>query len=298
MPQITFLPCLDSEKHARTVRAHLDIARDEAVRLGSTAVQCIENGFYLDQKGSRVDWSAAVSKARISKISIPPEQDLPAMPEHHFEETRVQISNETTLSAAWKLAQAGMAPLALNLANGVEPGGGFLRGARAQEESLCRSSALYATLAGDPMYEAHRKRPQPDSTDWAIYSPDVPVFRSDDGKELETPWTLNFLTCAAPYAPALNPETAAALLRGRIHRVLSIARAYRHSQLVLGAWGCGAFGNDPLRTANDFRNALETSFAGAFSTVIFAISDWSVERRFLGPFRDTFERPGSPTGVQ
>jgi uncharacterized protein (TIGR02452 family) len=57
---------------------------------------------------------------------------------------------------------------------------------------------------------------------------------------------------------------------------------------VLGAWGCGAFGNDPNRTAVDFREALENEFRGAFFDIVFAITDWSPKRRFLGPFRDVF----------
>src|SRR5687767_257245 len=123
-------------------------------------------------------------------------------------ETRVQVTNETTLQASSGLVENGLRTLALNFANGINAGGGFLGGARAQEEVLCRSSALYHTLVGDPMYEEHRKRQRPDSTDWAIYSPDVPVFRKDDGTEVEHPWLLSFLTCAAPYAPDIGqPES-------------------------------------------------------------------------------------------
>jgi len=96
------------------------------------------------------------------------------------------------------------------------------------------------------------------------------------------------VTSAAPVAYRIGQPRAADLLRKRIHRVLSIARAYEYDTLVLGAWGCGAFGNDPRRTAIDFRNALEVDFAGAFSDIVFAITDWSPERRFLGPFRDVF----------
>jgi uncharacterized protein (TIGR02452 family) len=138
------------------------------------------------------------------------------------------------------------------------------------------------------MYEAHRKRPRPDSTDWAIYSSDVPVFRRDDGTELDQPWLLSFITCAAPYAPKIGQPEAGNLLQKRIHRVLAIEQAVGYSTLVLGAWGCGAFGNDPRRTAVDFRSALENDFRGAFSDIVFAITDWSPERRFLGPFRDAF----------
>ncbi|MFN2323948.1 MAG: TIGR02452 family protein, partial [Trueperaceae bacterium] len=93
---------------------------------------------------------------------------------------------------------------------------------------------------------------------------------------------------AAPYAPAIGDERSADLLRARIHRVLAIAHAYGYRALVLGAWGCGAFANDPHRTAEDFRAALEGPFDGAFEEVVFAITDWSPERRTLGPFRDAF----------
>lgn len=183
----------------------------------------------------------------------------------------------------------GLRPLALNFANGIHPGGGFLYGSRAQEEVLCRSSALYSTLVNDAMYEEHRKRPLPDSTDWAIYSPDVPVFRKDYGTELQEPWLLSFLTCAAPYAPGVGQPQSGDLLKKRIHRVLQIAQACQHDVLVLGAWGCGAFANDPHRTATDFKQALETDFSGAFSDIAFAITDWSPDRNCLGPFRDVFD---------
>jgi uncharacterized protein (TIGR02452 family) len=138
------------------------------------------------------------------------------------------------------------------------------------------------------MYEQHRQRPRPDSTNWAVYSPDVPVFRNDNGAELDHPWQLSFLTCAAPVARSIGQPEAGDLMQKRIHRILSISQAYGYSELVLGAWGCGAFGNDPHRTAADFRQALENDFSGAFSDIVFAITDWSLERKFLGPFRDVF----------
>ena len=128
----------------------------------------------------------------------------------------------------------------------------------------------------------------PDAISWAIYSPAVPVFRADDGTSLGRPWLLAFLTCAAPYAPAIGQPQSGDFLQQRIHRILAIARAYGHAHLVLGAWGCGAFGNDTWRTAVDFRQALENDFRGAFASVIFAITDWSAERRFLGPFCEVF----------
>jgi uncharacterized protein (TIGR02452 family) len=135
------------------------------------------------------------------------------------------------------------------------------------------------------MYAAHRQRPLPDSTDWANLSPDVRVFRNDEGTALDAPWSVGFLTCAAPYAHALGQPHAGDLLQARIRRVLAIARAHGYSALVLGAWGCGAFANDPRRTARDFKTALGEQ-AGSFAEVVSAIADWSPDRRYLGPFRD------------
>ena len=273
---------------AESRRAELNIPRDTAAMLGRTAVEAANLGHYIDSRGNKVDWSHLVERARTAKESIAPDDPLPVREMTLHPSTQVQISNETTLQAARRLVDDGHRPLALNFANGVHPGGGFLNGARAQEEVLCRSSALYSTLVYDQMYKHHRERTLPDSTDWAICSPNVPVFRSDDGTTLDEPWLLSFITSAAPYAPRIGQPASADLLRSRIHRILAIASTYGFETLVLGAWGCGAFGNDPHRTAVDFRSALGGEFGARFAEVNFAITDWSSGRQYLGPFRDVF----------
>lgn len=288
-PALEILPCLDSAEMAASRRRELDVSPQKAAELGRSAVRAIAQGYYVNGAGERVDWAGLVQAACSGKMSIAPDDTLPPAGVTPERTTRVQIANETTLGASSRLTEGGLRPLALNFANGKHPGGGFRSGSRAQEEVLCRSSALYATLAGDPMYAHHAARPRPDSTDWAIYSPEVPVFRMDDGSELDRPWLLSFLTCAAPVAHRIGCDESAELLGRRISRVLGIASMLNYQTLVLGAWGCGAFGNDPRRTASDFRTALETSYRGVFSDVAFAISDWSPERKFLGPFRDVFE---------
>jgi len=289
MNQLTVLPCLDNDEMADSRRRELQIPRQVAEALGRSAVEAAIQGRYQAGNGLWVVWEDAVRNAINAKLSIPPELSLPRGVGSLFPGTIIQISNETTLGAGKRLVERGFRPLALNFANGVQPGGGFLAGARAQEEVLCRSSALYQTIRDDPMYENHRLRPLPDSTDWAILSPEVPIFREDDGTTLEHPWLLSFITCAAPYAPGVGQPEAGNLLQRRINRVLEIARAYGYAALVLGAWGCGAFGNDPKRAARDFRSALEGDFSGAFAEVVFAIADWSADRRYLEPFRDVFK---------
>jgi uncharacterized protein (TIGR02452 family) len=285
---LRYLPCIDSAEMSAARRAELDVPRKHATMLGVTSVEAAQRGYYTNMAGEKVDWRKQVEQACSEKRSIRPDDVLPAREIQHHEETRVQVVNETTLQAARRLTESGRRPLALNFANGVHPGGGFLNGARAQEEVLCRSSALHSTLINDLMYEYHRQRLLPDSSDWAIYSPDVPVFRLDDGTPHDEPWSLSFITSAAPYAPRVGQPTSGDLLRRRIWRILDIGSALGYETLVLGAWGCGAFGNDPNRTAADFREALETTYRGHFAEVVFAVTDWSPERKTLGPFRDVF----------
>jgi uncharacterized protein (TIGR02452 family) len=284
---LEILPCLDSDAMAAQRKQELDIPRSRAAALGASAFDVMMRGYYLNARGEQVDWSRLVESARTGKRSFPPDAALPPAAPAGNRVTRVQVCNETTLRAAADLKARGHRPLALNFANGVTPGGGFLGGARAQEETLCRSSALYATLVDDPMYAFHGKRSLPDSSDWVIYSPDVPVFRDEYGGELDEPWLLSFLTSAAPYAPTVGQPLSGDLLERRIRRVLEVSAAMGYQSLVLGAWGCGAFSNDPVRTARDFRSALERDFRGCFADVVFAITDWSPERRLLGVFRDT-----------
>ena len=77
----------------------------------------------------------------------------------------------------------------------------------------------------------------------------------------------------------------------RMQRVLSIAVLHGQRNLVLGAWGCGVFRNDPQMVAQEFRSFIleDPAFAGAFDRVVFAILDWSPEKRFIGPFEKTFD---------
>jgi uncharacterized protein (TIGR02452 family) len=281
-------PVVDSGELAALRRRELDVTRERARSLGLSALAAIRDGRYVANDGQLVDWKADVERAAASKVSIRPDALLPATPRARFPETQVVVANETTLGAARRLHDAGFRPLSLNFANGVVPGGGVLTGARAQEEVLCRSSALLCTLDADPMYEAHRQGPPYESSDWLILSPDVPVFRHDDGLSRARPWSTSFVTCAAPYAPRVGQPRSGDLLERRMRRLLAVAHAYAFDTLVLGAWGCGAFANDPVRTARDLHAALEGDFDGAFRQVTFAVTDWSPDRRFLGPFRDTF----------
>ena len=282
------LPTLDSPALAAANRAALDVPRDAAAALGHSAVAITAAGSYRNAAGETVDIREAVATAIAGKTSLPPDAQLPVGNTPGSARPEIQVANLTTLQAARAMIDRGLRPLALNFANGVTPGGGFLNGARAQEEVLCRSSTLFATLDGDPMYAAHRARDDHESSAWCILSPRVPVFRDDAGTPLDTPYLLDFITCAAPVAAIVGQPRSASLMRDRIDRILAIARAYGYDSLILGAWGCGAFRNDPTLTAVAFREALEGEFRSSFAHITFAITDWSEGRKFLRPFRNGF----------
>lgn len=293
--EIVFLPREDNSGRASRARNALDLDRDRARMLGEETLTILEEGRYTAPSGTTVEIGSSLAAARKATISYGPDTALASSSPSVHPRMTVSVRNETTLEAAQALLVAGRRPLALNFAAAGTPGGGFTSGARAQEETLARSSGLYACIEGDPMYTHHRRHGSPMGTSWAILSPDVPVFRRDDGTILEQPYLCSIITCAAPHAKVLlNREGQSVLprieaaLRERIDRVLAIARAHAFDGLVLGAWGCGAFGNDPYTVALLFREALRGRFRGAFAEIVFAITDWSPERKFLGPFARVF----------
>jgi uncharacterized protein (TIGR02452 family) len=267
-----------------------EVSRQDAAAMGAEAVEICRAGGYRAPSGARVEIGEALARARAGTTSWPPDAEVPAPPRGRLA-TRFAVAHATTLAATRRLVDEGLAPAALNFASARHPGGGFLGGARAQEESLCRASGLHTCLSGRPMYAHHSRVRDPMYSDWVLHSPEVPVFRGDDGALLERPWTAGFLTAAAPQAKALPPARRAELpaaYAGRISRVLAVAAATGHDAVVLGAWGCGAFGGDAEVVAEQFRLALHGPFRGVFAAVVFAVLDTSPEQRFIGPFARKF----------
>jgi uncharacterized protein (TIGR02452 family) len=187
-----------------------------------------------------------------------------------------EVTNETSLAAARRL---GADVACLVFASAKNPGGGFLNGAQAQEESIARSSALYpCQTAAREFYEFHRRQGDLRYSDRVIYSPGVPVFRADDGALVDEPYAVSFLTAAAPNLGAIVASrpvaapSAPGVLAARAERVLAVAAAHGHRKLVLGAWGCGVFRNDPDVVAAAFAAQLARA-RGRFDHVVFAVLD-------------------------
>ncbi|QDY80270.1 TIGR02452 family protein [Streptomyces qinzhouensis] len=259
----------------------------------------VEDGHYLAPDGRRVTLAAALEAALHGTRLYGPEP-LPVTPDTD-RTTRIRVTAASSTAAALHLAGTGPGPLAvLSFASARNPGGGYINGAQAQEEALCRASALYHTLLRTPgYYTYHRENRDPLYSDRVIHSPAVPVFRDHRDRLLDTPRTVGFLTSPAPNAGAISrrePERLAllpAVLARRAERVLEVAADRGYRRLVLGAWGCGVFRNDPATVAAAFRAPLTDGgrFARHFDEVEFAVLDRTRDRAVLGAFRAAFEAP-------
>jgi uncharacterized protein (TIGR02452 family) len=269
----------------------MSMKRSKAAQLGRETVAILRAGHYTTPGGGRVEVADDLRRAVEGTVSYPPDSDLLPVPARDLP-TRFEVANESTLQAAGRFAAEGLRVAALNFASARHPGGGFLNGARAQEESLCRSSGLYSCLVGNPTYAFHAGQTGGLYSNYALYSPDVPVIRTDAGDLLPRPYLCSFITCPAVNAGAVRTKDRGRIrpeMERRVEKVLTVAAGHGHEVVVLGAWGCGVFRNDPEMIAELFHAALNGPFRGLFAGVAFAVLDWSDDRHIIGPFERRFK---------
>ena len=177
----------------------------------------------------------------------------------------------------------------LNFASATNPGGGVEKGASAQEECLCRVSTLYPCLADQKMrasfYTPHHKNGNTLHNDDIIYTPNVLVIKDDDHNLLSEPFSVDIISCAAPnlrerpsnqyntgdtIKVQISDNELLALHEKRARKIFASAIANGVEVLILGAFGCGAFCNDPYVVARAYKNVLP-EFEQYFQTIEFAI---------------------------
>ena len=252
-----------------------NVSRGAKAGIAKQTLAACEVGHYSNAAGETVELraqiDAAVAGTRMHELGEP------LRAPSHDRSTSIAVTAESTIEALVRLDGKGHVAC-LNFASAKNPGGGFLGGAQAQEESLARSSALYpCQLTQSAHYERNRANHSAIYLDLAVWSPHVPFFRDDSGGWFDQPVLASVITCAAPNAGALRQQgkfdaaRVEAALRRRAEFVLAIAAHHGVDRLVLGAWGAGVFGNDPKMVADAFRTLLAGPFEGAFDEVVFAI---------------------------
>ncbi|MEU6678460.1 TIGR02452 family protein [Streptomyces sp. NPDC046925] len=261
--------------------------------------EIVAAGWYAAPGGREVVIADAVDAARSgTRMFGPAGLDVAPVRPPELTTTVVEVTAESSLEAAHRLTGADPGPVAvLNFSSARNPGGGYLNGAQAQEEALCRGSALYTCVRSvREFYDHHRAHRDPFYSDRVIHSPAVPVFRDDKGRLLDEAYEVGFLTSAAPNAGVVlrqTPERVAELPRAlavRAERVLETAAACGYRRLVLGAWGCGVFQNDPAQVADAFRVLLDEGgrFHGHFEHIVFGVLDRTRGAVTRTAFEETF----------
>lgn len=273
--------------------------RSLLMELAEKTVEIVERGSYQTASGRVIDIAASVRACLDATRFFPSEelerlrQEVLARPSEGFG-TTFEVVNETTLAGIARVLAEGKGPVAaLNFASAKNPGGGFRNGSQAQEESLARSSALYASLLqASEFYKRHRSSPSLLYSDAMIWSPDCPVFRDDEGRLLDEPQLVSFITSPAPNAGAAadhRPEELPLIpevFRRRSEYVLALAASQGYKCLVLGAWGCGVFRNDPAIVAAAFLDHLRRgAWSGRFERVVFSVLDTSSSGKTLAAFQ-------------
>lgn len=188
------------------------------------------------------------------------------------------------------------------MASSYSPGGGFLNGALAQEETLCTRSTLYPSLL--PTYYRI-----PELS--AIYSPDILVFSSSSLTFLpKKDW---FFTDVISVAALKQPETKLSedvgdgkrrvvyeyerdreVMVEKIRLIFQVARMKGCRRLVLGALGCGAYRNPAEEVARLFRKVIlgdrKRGGVEGIDEVVFAIYGKDENLRvFTEVFKDVME---------
>lgn len=212
--------------------------------------------------------------------------------DHHSIDTVYRVNNVDCLVCASSFGTGRVC--VLNMASEFQPGGGVRNGSRAQEEVLCCRSGLYNTLPlkTQKQYSSGLPYMQPDQ---AVYSTNVPVIKDANYKLLENSFNVDFISCAAVRKPVLNKnkddyesKKDKNLMLNKIRLVIQLADYKKVDHLVLGAFGCGAFGNPPEAVAQLFKIVLE-EYSHSFASVSFAILERN-ETRLNSAFSKVFSK--------
>lgn len=273
--------------------------RDNRLKIAQETVSIIENASY-QKNGTSISIAEELKNTVERTKTYSPEEieQLTSSILAKVENTKrsaIQVWNCSSIEALQKIGNTSKIAI-LNFASAKNPGGGFLGGASAQEESLARSSSLYASLTKeDTMYQFNKSRRTFLYSDYLIYSPDTLFWFDDDGKTIDPMLVADVITSPAPNKGAMlqhNRQDEIAqipvVFKNRIKQVLSVAVHNKIQTLILGAWGCGVFRNDTKDVAQYFQEVIEQHFNGTFDEIIFAIHDSSDKKTTLNAFKDVF----------
>ncbi len=168
--------------------------------------------------------------------------------------------------------------LVLNLASATQPGGQTRKGASAQEEDLCRRTSLLLSLESESTkkyYDYNNTRKNHMGSDAIILSPYVDVIKDSSSEMLVEPFPVSVMSCAAPMVrfglEEMSQQEYEEMLYKRIQGMFLIAASQNYRHLILGAFGCGVYGNDAAIVSDLFERVIrDFTYSGRDSSLLFA----------------------------
>ena len=292
------------EKPLPVVRTPQEV-RTALKQVFAETVEIVEGGGYETKTGVIVELP---NDKAMREGTVLYQHELPIAGETGYEgKTSIKVLEQDCIVVAKGMLERGYNPAVLNLASSWSPGGGVVQGSRAQEESIFRRTNLYRSLyqfahGGKP--DMFATKPEPidlkktphykEHLDYhfgGIYTPGATVFRASNFELFQKPFQMSFITVAAIKEPVLTPtghltDADKDQTRDKIRTILRIGLKHGHDCLVLGALGCGAYGNPPADVARLFHEVIEEDeFRDKYKMLAFAITG----QRCFAPFKKEFE---------
>lgn len=269
--------------------------KDLRIEAAQDTLKYLKDGYFIiDEK--RIDISDVHKKSVVESVLVSPEEGEVLIEKYknslNNNVAKIKILNVPTVKAVLDLVGENLKDIGvLNFASAKNPGGGFLNGALAQEESIAVGSGLYDTqIKNEKYYLENRNCKTMMYTDYMIYSPEVVFIRDESLNLLENPVTANILT-----APAVNygqvilkkedTDLAKKVMKIRMRKVLALFAEKKNKNLILGAYGCGVFRNDPNLISDYWIELLyEENYVSYFDNIIFAVFDNSKDQNCIRAF--------------
>lgn len=258
----------ESRKKENNMESNREINRE----IAHSTLKDSQNGYY-EYRGNKIILIEGHTRY-YSHIDIPIHVSTKNM------HNNFSFSKNTTIEECKEQYFKNMhTPCALVFASAKKPGGGWLNGADAQEESIARCSCLYTCLSKEPKMYIDNKDTDGFYTDGITYCESVPIFKYEDGTYESEVYYANFLACPAVNVNNIKNvdiENIRIAMKVRIDNILNVMYREKQTHIILGAYGCGVFGNDPQVIAEIFSELLNNKYYRVFEEIIFAIPDETI----------------------
>lgn len=256
--------------------------RNSRKQIAEQTLKELDQGYYLDSHGRTISIKEAVQQS-VESSHLLLRADLESLlvsRKRQRSSYDITVARNSTLQCLIEVHSDAKKIALLNFASAKNPGGGFMGGSQAQEESLARSSSLYPALTRNKQfYDTNRAATDTFYRDNLIYSPQVVFFKNDEGLCLD-----HFIKADVITAPAVNKGALQFInrevqkeiddtMKRRMRYVLAVSEKNDVDLLILGAWGCGVFKNDPQDIANNFCSVLKEEPKFDIPKLVFAILD-------------------------